>query len=38
MKLELTDKFKTDFMKLTDNVRNSAAKQITQLLLDHKHP
>ena len=38
MKLACTDGFKKDFSKLPGDIRKAAAKQITQLLLDHNHP
>ena len=38
MKIECTEKFKKDFFKLPPNVRKAAAKQVTQLLIDHTHP
>lgn len=38
MKIECTEQFRKDFLKLTPQVRKTAAKQITQLLLDHTHP
>ena len=38
MKIECTEKFKKDFLKLPPNVRKAAAKQVTQLLIDHAYP
>lgn len=38
MKIERTEKFKKDYQKLPNTVRKAAAKQITQLLMDHTHP
>ena len=38
MKIDCTDVFKKDFIRLSDNVRKAAAKQIAILLLDHNHP
>lgn len=38
MKIARTEKFKNDFLKLPHNIRKAAAKQITQLLIDHTHP
>ncbi len=38
MKLARTEAFKKDFGKLPHQVRKAAAKQITQLLIDHTHP
>jgi mRNA-degrading endonuclease RelE of RelBE toxin-antitoxin system len=38
MRLACTEAFKRDFRKLPRNVQLIAAKQITQLLLDHTHP
>ena len=38
MKLACTEVFKKDFRKLPDKARKAAAKQITQLLIDHTHP
>ena len=38
MKIACTKRFKRDFQKLPHQIRKAAAKQITQLLLDHTHP
>jgi len=38
MKLARTAVFKKDYLRLPDQARKAAAKQITQLLLDHTHP
>lgn len=38
MRLACTDVFKRDYQRLANNVRKAAAKQITQLLIDHTHP
>ena len=38
MKIACTESFKKDFTKLPDKIRKAAAKQITQLLIDHTHP
>lgn len=38
MKIACTEVFKKDFQRLPDTARKAAAKQITQLLLDHTHP
>ncbi len=38
MKIECTEKFKKDFLKLPPNIRKTAAKQVTQLLIDHSNP
>lgn len=38
MKLSCTESFKKDYRKLPPEVRKAAARQITQLLLDHTHP
>lgn len=38
MKIARTDSFKKDFQSLPDNAGKAAAKQITQLLIDHTHP
>jgi len=38
VKLDCTQVFKKDLLKLPDKARKAAFKQITQLLLDHTHP
>jgi len=38
VKIACTETFKRDFQRLPDVVRKAAAKQVTQLLLDHNHP
>ena len=38
MKIACTEVFKRDFRRLPDRIRKAAAKQITQLLIDHTHP
>ena len=38
MKIDRTERFKKDFFRLPDNVRKAASKQISMLLIDHKHP
>lgn len=38
LKIACTEAFKKDFQRLPDVVREEAAKQITQLLLDYNHP
>ena len=38
MKIAATEGFKRDYQRLADPIRKAAAKQITQLLLDHSHP
>ena len=38
MKIARTDNFKKDYQALPDDAWKAAAKQITQLLIDHKHP
>jgi len=38
VRIACTEAFKKDFQQLPDMVRKAAAKQITQLLLDHNHP
>lgn len=38
MKIARTQAFKKDYQKLPERARKAAAKQITQLLLDHTHP
>ncbi len=38
MKIARTEHFKKDYQKLPNQARKAAAKQITQLLLDHAHP
>ena len=38
MKIACTEIFKKDFRRLPEQVRKAAAKQITQLLIDHNHP
>lgn len=38
MRIACTEVFKRDFQRLPDVARKAAAKQITQLLLDHSHP
>ena len=38
MKIARTESFKRDYQFLPNDVRKAAAKQITQLLIDHTHP
>ena len=38
MKIARSEVFKKDYQRLPDQARKAAAKQITQLLLDHTHP
>ena len=38
MKIACTEVFKKDYQRLPDRARKAAAKQITQLLIDHTHP
>lgn len=38
MKLSRTEAFKKDYMRLPPPAKKAAAKQITQLLIDHNHP
>lgn len=38
MKISCTEVFKKDFRGLPDQVRKASAKQIVQLLIDHRHP
>jgi mRNA-degrading endonuclease RelE of RelBE toxin-antitoxin system len=38
MKIDRSEDFKKDYQSLPNDVRKAAAKQITQLLIDHSHP
>ena len=38
MKIACTEVFRDDYHRLPAAVRKAAAKQITQLLIDHTHP